>query len=57
MNGNAPPDGEQQLLLSLCQTYLEDIGRVGARHEALRTFYVSVMSEAVVISRDRRPRP
>ena len=44
MNDNAPQGGEQQTLLSLFQTYLEDMGRVGARHEALRTFYVSVIS-------------
>jgi hypothetical protein len=30
--------------VDLYKAYLEDLGRIGSRHENLRTFYVSIMS-------------
>jgi hypothetical protein len=44
---NASSD-KQTVLLGLFQAYLEDMGRIGARHETLRQFYVSVISALFV---------
>lgn len=33
-----------QISLQMYQAYLEDIGRIGGRHENARTFYLSVLS-------------
>ena len=39
---------EQSVLLELFKSYLEDLGRIGGRHETLRQFYVSVISALFV---------
>jgi hypothetical protein len=35
---------EQTVIVDLYRSYLEDLGRIGGRHENMRTFYLSVMS-------------
>lgn len=39
---------EQKMVLDLYRMYLDDLGRIGARHETLRTFYLSVISALFV---------
>jgi hypothetical protein len=39
---------DREVLLLLFQAYLEDMGRIGARHETLRQFYVSLVSALFV---------
>ena len=43
-----PTEKEQEILLGLFKAYLEDLGRIGSRHEALRQFYISVISALFV---------
>ena len=45
----ADPTKEQlETILSLYKAYLEDLGRLGSRHETLRAFYLSVISALFV---------
>ena len=39
---------KSQVSIQIYQAYLDDIGRIGGRHENARTFYVSVMSALFV---------
>ncbi len=39
---------KSQISIQIYQAYLDDIGRIGGRHENARTFYVSVMSALFV---------
>jgi hypothetical protein len=39
---------DRETLLELFKTYLDDLGRIGSRHENVRTFYVSVISALFV---------
>ena len=48
MGGSDECNNEKNVLLALYQAYLEDMGRIGARHETLRQFYVSVISAVFV---------
>lgn len=39
---------ERELLLSVFKTYLDDLGRLGGRHETARQFYLSLISALFV---------
>jgi hypothetical protein len=39
---------QSKISIQMYQAYLEDIGRIGSRHENARTFYVSAMSALFV---------
>jgi hypothetical protein len=40
---------DREIVLELYKAGLEDLGRIGARHETLRTFYLSVVSALFVL--------
>ncbi len=48
MGNSDESKSEQGLLLALFQTYLDDLGRIGVRHETLRQFYITVISALFV---------
>lgn len=48
---NMAPDSamtDKEVCLELYKAYLEDLGRIGGRHETLRQFYLSVISALFV---------
>ena len=47
MTGTGDAD-TTDIVLSIYKAYLDDLGRIGARHETLRQFYLSVISALFV---------
>lgn len=41
-------DKDREVAAAIYQAYLEDLGRIGSRHETLRAFYVSLISALFV---------